>query len=124
MNQKIYWITGVVFALSAVIAEALGAHALSGVSESGQDNYRTATLFLMFHGLVMLIMPFYSEKHDSRLLNTSSGMIASGAFIFSLTVIIKVFIHNPWWGFITPIGGGILILGWLLFLIAAVSSRK
>lgn len=124
MNKKILWITGAVFALAAVIAEALGAHALSGISDSGQANYRTATLFLFFHSVVMLIMPYHLEKQDSFLLKFSSGMIASGAFIFSSTVIIKVFIENPWWGFITPVGGGILILGWLMFLVAAVLSRK
>ncbi len=124
MNQKFYWITGAFFALGAVIAEALGAHALASVSESGQENYRTATLFLLFHSVVMLVVPFYLENNASNLLRISSVMIAGGSFVFSSTVIMKVFIRDPWWGFITPVGGGILIFGWLLFLIAAVLSRN
>ncbi len=124
MKKSFFWITGTFFALVAIIAEALDAHTLSKISETGQANYRTATLFLFFHSVVMLILPYYLEKYAAKLLKISSGMIAAGAFIFTTTVIIKVFIQNPWWGFITPVGGGILILGWILFLIAALSSRN
>ena len=78
MNQKFYWITGTFFALGAVIAEALGAHALAAVSESGQENYRTATLFLLFHSVVLLILPFYLDKTTSNLLRIALAMLDGG----------------------------------------------
>jgi len=35
-----------------------------------------------------------------------------------------VFVEDPWWGFITPIGGGVLIIGWLLFAMAGFMAPQ
>ena len=124
MNRRIYWVTGALFLFVAIVAEAFGAHALSDVPEQGRDNYRTATLFLMVHGVALLAIQLLMEKYGGWLLQAGTAGIAGRALLFATTVLIKVFVEDPWWGFITPIGGGVLIIGWLLFAMAGFMAPQ
>jgi uncharacterized membrane protein YgdD (TMEM256/DUF423 family) len=57
-------------------------------------------------------------------LQAGTAAIAGRALLFATTVLIKVFVEDPWWGFITPIGGGVLIIGWLLFAMAGFMAPQ
>jgi len=124
MKTRTLWALGALMALAAIIAEAMGAHALKDISEQGRANFRIATLFFLFHGAAFLGITGLLKHYSGLLLNISLAGILIGELIFSTTVIIKVFVEDPWWGPITPIGGGILMVGWLLFLVSAFVSKE
>ncbi len=124
MKTRTLWALGALMALTAIIAEAMGAHALQDVSEQGKANFRIATLFLLFHGAAFLGIAGLFRHYKSLLMDISLSAIILGELIFSTTVILKVFIEDPWWGPVTPIGGGILMVGWLLFLVSAFVSEE
>lgn len=124
MKTRTLWALGALMALAAIIAEAMGTHSLQDISAQGMANFRIATLFLLFHGAAFLGIAGLLRHYKSMLMNISLVAIALGELIFSITVIIKVFVEDPWWGPVTPIGGGILMVGWLLFLVSAFVGQE
>ncbi|GAB6991124.1 DUF423 domain-containing protein [Paenibacillus pini] len=106
----------------AVALGAFGAHALKNkLSEDQLKVYQTGIQYHMAHGLGLLILGLISKQLDN-----SSLVILAGWFLFagiilfsgslyalSLTGIRKL-------GAITPLGGVMFLVGWVLVVVAAV----
>jgi uncharacterized membrane protein YgdD (TMEM256/DUF423 family) len=116
--QKIFLILGSVFGGLAVMIGAFGAHALRNILESSgrTETFETAVKYQFYHALALLLLgilmfnikhPFFTYAGYSF---TAGILIFSGSlYILCLTGITKL-------GMITPIGGVLLIAGWVLLL--------
>lgn len=127
MNRQII-ITASIFGLSAVILGAFGAHALKeSLSPSSLESWKTAVSYQFYHTLALLFLSTFS-KYRSRSIRfaywsfTLGILIFSGSiYLLSTTALSKI--NFSFLGPVTPLGGLLLILGWLFLLFAALKNK-
>lgn len=108
------------FGFTAVAAGALGAHALKNRLEPDQlAAFEVAVRYQMYHALALLAVAWIASLRPSRLISASGYCMAAGVFCFSGSIYALIALNWRWLGPITPIGGLLLMAGWLLFGIAA-----
>jgi uncharacterized membrane protein YgdD (TMEM256/DUF423 family) len=101
---------GAIFGALGVIFGAFGSHYLEGRLEPDQlEAFQTAVRYQMYHA-VLLVAIGLSSLETPRLLTV---VFAGGIILFSGSIYGLVFLD--WWGFgpITPVGGTLLIVGWV-----------
>jgi len=116
MNRTIF-LTGIVFGVLAVILGAFGAHGLEKLVEADAINtFETGVKYQMYHALFLLLL-----GSTSRLPEKSKKwiyyLIVTGILLFSFSIyFLSTNALTPFdfktIGFITPIGGLLLICGW------------
>ncbi len=95
---------GALLVALGIFAGAFGAH---GVTGQQADWMRTGGLYLMIHGLAAIALSDGRYRIAVKLLVTGSG-------VFAATLFAMVAGAPRWLGAVTPIGGVLMILGWLL----------
>jgi uncharacterized membrane protein YgdD (TMEM256/DUF423 family) len=104
----------------SVIAGAFGAHGLEsrlGPRELGL--WETASRYLMYGSLALVLVGLFGQA-GARRVDASGWCLLAGSLIFSGTVFALALGGPRWLGAITPIGGTLLIAGFLLFAWAAL----
>ena len=101
---------------TAVILGAFGAHTLKNkLTPEALDSFETAVRYQMFHVLFLLAINITSEISTSYK-NKISWLVIFGIVFFSGSIYAIQLLHIPakliW--FITPLGGLLLIIGWLV----------
>lgn len=113
------WIS--VAALNMAIAVALGAfgaHGLKNIASAQQlDWWHTATLYLLVQALGLLLVGILIRlKHATQ---ASAWLLQIGVWIFAGSLYAMALGAPRWFGAITPIGGVLMILGWLWLAVTA-----
>jgi uncharacterized membrane protein YgdD (TMEM256/DUF423 family) len=113
--------TAAVLGLLAVALGAFGAHGLESqwktaldVAEAVKrvDTWKTASHYHIAHAIVLLILAFaYPAANQGRFAWRS---FVGGIVLFSGSLYVLAFTGIKTFAYITPIGGVLLILGWLL----------
>jgi len=112
MNQKTTLISGCVLAAAAVGLGAFGAHALeSSLSAEYEKTWNTASYYLMFNALALLILGSLQTKIPR--LGRSNLVLFFASIIFSGSLYALILLNKPAIGAITPIGGSLLIFSWI-----------
>lgn len=118
MNKTIFF-TGVVFGVLAVVLGAFGAHGLEKLLDTNALNtFETGVTYQMYHAIFLLVLGSLPQLSQERK-KLIYYFILFGIIFFSFSIYLlatnaltsfdfKVI------GFITPIGGLLLIAGWLL----------
>src|SRR5947207_13699059 len=109
----------------AVVCGAFGAHALKARFTADHPmlaNWETAARYQMYHALALLAVGLLAVGNPSRLLNLAGLCMTLGIVIFSGCLYALVLTGQRWLGAIVPLGGLLLILGWVLLAIAAFRS--
>ncbi|MDP6978287.1 MAG: DUF423 domain-containing protein [Myxococcota bacterium] len=97
----------------AVIAGAFGAHGLKDRLEPAQlESWTTATQYHLLHSVVLLALALFAA-YSGRSIRLPAGLFTAGMLFFSGSIYILVLTKLRWFGPVTPIGGLLLILGWL-----------
>ncbi|MDX1333300.1 MAG: DUF423 domain-containing protein, partial [Robiginitalea sp.] len=113
--------TGALFGFLAVVLGALGAHSLKTVlSETALESFRTGVSYQMYHALFLLFLGSTTRLGD-RVKKPVYFLILAGVLCFSgsiyaLTTGPLAGLDFSPIGWITPVGGVLLIGGWLLLL--------
>lgn len=100
---------------------ALGAHALDNVLEpQALTSYLTAVRYQMYHAFALVLLGLYQMQTKQttkapHLLITFGVILFSGS-IYGLTLLPLIDVSARWLGPITPIGGLLLIFGWVTWL--------
>lgn len=98
----------------AVGLGAFGAHGLQKVADSyALEIWDTATLYLFIHALGLLGIGILQQLGKVGLCK-AAGVLQTGIAIFSGTLYLMALGAPKWLGMITPIGGTLLIVGWLV----------
>ncbi len=118
MNRTIF-ITGIVFGALAIVLGAFGAHGLEKLVDADAINtFKTGVTYQMYHALFLLFL-----GNTSRLSEKSKKvvyyLIVAGIVCFSFSIYLLATNSLTAFdfktiGFITPIGGLLLISGWVL----------
>ena len=104
---------------TGVAAGAFGAHALqASVSPERIDIWETAAQYHLIHAAVILALALHSQADESRWRFPMMGFTA-GVLLFSFSLYTLVLTDITQLAMITPIGGLLLMLSWLLVAIKA-----
>ncbi len=96
---------------SAVMLGAFGAHALRSTFGPQQLGWwQTATLYELAHAIALLVIATLPLRRTIL----AGGCMALGTIIFSGSLYLMALGLPRWLGAITPIGGILLIAGWLV----------
>jgi uncharacterized membrane protein YgdD (TMEM256/DUF423 family) len=116
-----------------VICGAFGAHGLeaslgAGVSsEAGRDqlaNWETAARYQIYHALALLGVGLLAARRASPAVHAAGAAMTLGTLIFSGCLYALVLTGQRWLGAVVPIGGGLLIVGWICLAVAALRYDK
>lgn len=134
--QPRFWIfCGALLGGLGVGLGAYGAHGLRSQPEqqfgwAAQDvprrlhAYDVAVRYQMFHAPVLLVVGVLLALRRSRLVQAGGWCTLGGVAIFCSLLYALTFAGDDWrWlGAVVPIGGLLLMVGWLLLAIAALSQ--
>lgn len=133
MLSKYYISIAAFLGALTVALGAFGAHALKAVlSPSALITYETAVRYQMYHVVALLITGILMNKAASpkqqKLLNRAGLFFIDGIVLFSGSlyfIVAKPFLGIeglPWVGVITPMGGLLWIIAWVLLAFSQLPS--
>ena len=97
---------------------AFGAHALkSRVSPEDLTIWATSTQYLFYHVFAGILCSCLDQKLAPKL-------FLAGILIFSGSLYTLVLTQVRWLGAITPIGGVLFILGWVVFAASSFKTQE
>lgn len=113
-------------AINMAIAVALGAFGAHGLKNlvSGQqlEWWHTATLYLFVHALGLLLVGLLIRL--KYLTQTTAWLLQIGVIIFAGSLYAMTLGAPLWFGAITPIGGVLMIAGWLWLAVSAFKMNN
>jgi uncharacterized membrane protein YgdD (TMEM256/DUF423 family) len=104
-----------ILTLSAVILAALGSHLID--MKGMQGLWQTASVIHLFSAAALLGLAALLASFDSRLLKWGTWLIILGTVVFCGSIYFHV-ISGYKVPVVTPIGGFLMMLGWLLAALA------
>ncbi|SNY94622.1 DUF423 domain-containing protein [Flagellimonas pacifica] len=119
MNKTIL-ATATGFGLLAIILGAFGAHGLEKVIEkTAVETFETGVRYQMYHAFFLLFLGMWDGMESNRK-KVVFLVICIGILFFSFSIYLLAINELTSFdfkkiGFITPIGGSILIAGWAIF---------
>lgn len=118
MNRTLF-LTGIFFGILAVLLGAFGAHGLKNVVDADAiQTWETGVTYQMYHALLLLVLANVKgipEVHKKWIFYAIvAGVILFSFSIFFLATNTLTSFDFKTIGFVTPIGGLCLILGWAL----------
>ena len=122
---KFFLSLGGVFALSAVVIGAFGAHGLKArLSPEMLAVYQTGVQYHFYHALGMILvgLAFYPLA-DNLPLRLSGAFMGAGIVLFSGSLYALALTGQRWLGAVAPVGGTAFILAWGAFVWAVASAR-
>jgi len=128
MIKKIL-ITGFIFALTAVVLGALGAHALEKHLTLNQlKSFETGVRYQMYHALALIlltVLPIINDKVKKIVFYFfTTGIVLFSISIYFLSTASIWDVDFSFLGPVTPIGGLLLISGWLILLLKIISNNS
>lgn len=118
---------GAIFGMLSVALGAFGAHGLKSmidkIGENGLANWETAVRYQFFHALALIFVGLLTPYLSSGIRTAVIWCFVIGILIFSGTLYALVLSGMRWLGAITPIGGTLMIIGWLLLAVAAWKAK-
>ncbi len=103
---------------------ALGSHALRAVLAARQlESLGTAVDYQLFNGLGLVLLGALARGGMPRL-GWPAGLICLGTLLFSGGIYLMLAGAPRMLGLVTPLGGVLLIAGWLSFALIAAGINK
>ena len=109
----------------AVALGAFGAHGLKNIASPQQlEWWHTATLYLLVHALGLLLVGLLIRLR--YITQTTAWLLQIGIIIFAGSLYSMTLGAPLWFGAITPIGGVLMIAGWLCLALSAfkINNQK
>jgi len=122
MSGKWIVVIGALLSALAIVSGAFGAHALKAVlTERTQGWYDTAVTYHTQQALAVLACGVVmTVAGGNSWLSAACLLLLAGIFLFSGSLYLMTFTGWTRLGMVTPIGGLLLILGWLCFALGAL----
>lgn len=115
-NTKLFLSIASFMLALAVAIGAFGAHGLKSIVEPSMlTTYNTGVEYQFYNTLGLFATSFMMFlKPSSKKLVIASWLILLGTIIFSFSLYLLVILNMPILGAITPIGGTLMIIAWLM----------
>jgi len=111
----------------AVAAGAFGAHGLkNAVSPEALTIFETAARYHMYHALAIVAVALLAYSRPSRAASLAGWCFLIGTALFSGSLYAMALSDMAWrfLGMVTPLGGILLIAGWVLIAVAAKTGSS
>lgn len=120
--KELVLIFGGVYGGLAVVLGAFGAHALKKrLTEDQQKSFETGVRYQMYHALILIIsgisFPFMTSSQRITAWSFIIGVLLFSFSIYGLVLSDSAGKKLKFLGPVTPLGGLLLIIGWILFTI-------
>lgn len=123
--QRIFFRTAAIIAMISVILGAFGAHALKAlISEQTLASFHTATTYMMTHAVALFIVGMMYRHYKNKTMVWSGNFFVMGIIMFSGSIYLRIALSYMGYdkldviNFITPLGGLMFILGWLMLFVS------
>ncbi len=128
MSRRFY-IAGFAFGLVGIILGAFATHGLKPVlSPEAMDTFETGVKYQVYHALLLIIVgnlrPVSSKTFSLVFYLLILGIVLFSGSIYFLATNAITTIDFKVLGPVTPLGGSMLILCWLILLIHALKLKK
>ena len=122
--QKLFFVTSTSLGALAVIIGAFGAHAFKGLLEAHGtlQTFETGSRYHFYHALALLLTALFMYKVNSPWIYYAGMAFLSGILLFSGSLYILSLTGVTRWGAVAPIGGLLLVTGWVLLLVGLIKG--
>ncbi|CAL1695345.1 unnamed protein product [Somion occarium] len=115
LQGPLLWRSGAILAAIGIITGAFGAHGLRkrpGTTPDSIHAWETASHYAVFNGLALLLVSLHPRFAAHRFAGPAIGI---GAALFSGSIFTLILAKDrfKWLGPVTPIGGSIMIAGYI-----------
>jgi len=118
--QRILFLAGAGFGFLSVLFGAFGAHALKRhLSSEMLVIFETGVRYQMYHALALLAAAWAVTVFDSKFISRAGTCFTAGIIIFSGSLYLLALSGIKMFGAITPIGGILLMAGWVFMILGA-----
>jgi len=123
--DRVFVFLGAVYAGLSVALGALGSHALkSRLAVEVLATWEIGVRYQMYHGLGLLVVGLLLARWPGKLLTAGGWLLAAGTLAFSGTLYELCLTGGRLFVPITPIGGSMLVLGWLCVAAGILPRRR
>lgn len=121
---KLFLIIGSILGATGVMIGAFGAHALKNLLESSGrlETFETAVKYQFYHALALILLGILMNNQQHSLYQYSGYSFIIGTLIFSGSLYALCLSGITKFGMITPIGGVLLIAGWILLMLGIIKT--
>ncbi len=124
MQDKGWWLGAALSGALVVIAGAFGAHALEGqLAPRLAAAFETGVRYQAWHTLALLAVLAWRASVPLAGQRLALGLWAAGMLLFSGSLYALALTGTASLGMITPLGGVLLIGGWLALAAAVLRAR-
>lgn len=109
-------------ALCGALAVALGAFAAHGAGPQVKTLLTTGAHYQIVHALLALACAAWPGR--TRLISIAGWLASAGGLVFGLSLAAIGLLHIPAMGAVAPIGGVLMITGWLVLGFAVFRSHS
>ena len=104
---------------TGVMLGAFGAHFLHGMLEKsgGTLTWQTGVFYHLVHALMLLVLSGWRPVP-----RVAYNLILVGVIIFSGSLYTLALTNSKWFGAITPLGGLLMLAGWLVLALGKQTS--
>lgn len=124
--MNLFITTGAIFGALAIILGAFGAHALKKIFSDDQlKNFETGVKYQMYHALLLVVLGFniqlVTQYQNLIYYALTWGILLFSFSIYGLCISSALNKKLKFLGPITPIGGLLLLLGWILLILNSIN---
>lgn len=113
-------VVGALYGALGVGLGAIGAHALdANFVPQNKETFDTAVFYLILHAVAMVAIGGLKGHVIPALLGAASWAFGLGVLLFSGSLFTMVLGGPAEAAYVTPVGGVLLLLGWLITAVAA-----
>jgi uncharacterized membrane protein YgdD (TMEM256/DUF423 family) len=122
--MKVFLVLGCLFAFLSIAIGAFGAHGLEGkISDHSLQIYKTGVQYQMFQTAGIFLVALLLDKFGSSTTLTWAGwLMVIGVVLFSGSLYALSVTNVKIIGAITPIGGVLFLVSWVLVAISVLKS--
>ena len=112
--DRIFFFLGSLLGFSGVVAGAFGAHFLKDrLTPDMLAVFETGARYHLLHALALLACAWAAFQYSHPLIRSAGWLFLAGTIVFSGSLYLLAWTGIKMWGAITPIGGLLLLAGWL-----------
>lgn len=123
--MKLFGSIGAFICFLAVLAGAVGSHALKNyLADMGsQSNFDLATRYMFYHGLALMLTGLVKDYYPGSTFYLAGWLFIAGTALFQGNLYLISLSQFRSLSFLTPIGGMLLLAGWLAFVYSAIRLK-
>lgn len=121
--QRILFSAGAVFGFLSILFGAFGAHALrEHLSPERLIIFETGVRYQAYHAFALLASAWAITVFDKKMVSRAGTCFTAGIIVFSGSLYLLALSGIKMFGAITPIGGLLLMTGWVFMILGTVGS--